>query len=62
MPELDQKFEKYNLTPNLFLFEWVITLHSKNFSLDISGRLWDNIFYYGEYYIFKIALAICMII
>jgi hypothetical protein len=44
----------------MFLFEWVLCAFSNIFPLTVSARLWDSWFLYGEVYIVKVCLALCM--
>ncbi len=37
----------------------MVALYSNIFQLDLSSKIWDNFFYYGEFFIIKTALAIC---
>jgi hypothetical protein len=46
----------------MFLFEWVITLYANSFEIDLCAVLWDQIFFFGQHHILKIAIAICQIL
>ena len=59
MPSLHSKFIETNITCNIFLFEWVIAMYSNILDIKACSRIWDNILFHGEYYIIKVALAIC---
>ena len=59
LPKLYEIFVSTGLSCSIFLFEWVVALYSNIFSLDVSSRIWDNFFYYGDFFILKTALAIC---
>jgi TBC1 domain family member 14 len=59
LPELHSKLKVSNLSCHIFLFEWIITLYSNIFNLDLCARIWDSILFHGEFYVIKIALAIC---
>jgi hypothetical protein len=45
-----------------YLFEWVLTLFSSSFDIEICASLWDQIFFFGDTHIIKIAVAICSVI
>ena len=62
IPKLYEIFVFTGLSCSIFLFEWVVTLYSNIFQLDVSSRIWDNFFYYGDFFILKIALAICYVL
>ena len=55
-------FEELGLSCSIFLFEWIVTLFSNVLELDISARIWDNYFFYGDYYLMKVCLAISLIL
>jgi hypothetical protein len=59
IPKLHDIFVQTGLSCSIFLFEWVVALYSNIFQLDLSSKIWDNFFYYGEFFIIKTALAIC---
>ena len=59
LPELSEVFVATGISCSIFLFEWIIAMYSNIFQLDMSSRIWDNIFYFGEFYIIKTAMAIC---
>ena len=58
LPEFYKKLEESEITKEIFLFEWIITMYSSIFKPEFSFKLWDSIFYHGNYFILKIALAI----
>mmetsp|Transcript_6734 Transcript_6734/g.10824 ORF Transcript_6734/g.10824 Transcript_6734/m.10824 type:complete len:117 (-) Transcript_6734:318-668(-) len=58
-PLLYQYLKETDATLRIFFFPWVITLFSNSFSMDTCASLWDQIFFFGENQIFKIAIAIC---
>ena len=45
----------------MFLQPWIITLFSSSFEIDTCAVLWDQVFYYGQNHILRVALAICQI-
>lgn len=59
LPKLHTSFKQTNLTCSVFLFEWIVALYSNIFSLEISSRIWDSYLYYGDYFLVKVAIAIC---
>ena len=58
LPNVHDRFLETGINCSIFFFEWVIGLYSKNFQLDVSSRIWDNFFYYGDFFIIKTAVAI----
>ena len=45
----------------MFLQPWIITLFSSSFEIETCAVLWDQVFFYGQNHILRIALAICQI-
>lgn len=58
MPDLHKHFETLDITTDLFLIDWMLTLFSKNLDLDVASRIWDNFLLDGEIYAIKTGLAI----
>ncbi|XP_075713878.1 TBC1 domain family member 14 isoform X1 [Rhinoderma darwinii] len=51
-------FKKNNLTPDLYLIDWIFTLYSKSLPLDLACRVWDVFCRDGEEFLFRTALGI----
>ena len=58
MPELYKHFETLDITTDLFLIDWMLTLYSKNMELDTVTRIWDNFMLDGEIFAIKTGLAL----
>ena len=58
MPDLNKHFETLDVTADLYLIDWMLTLFSKHMDLDIVSRIWDNFLLDGEIFAIKTALAI----
>jgi len=58
MPELFNHFNALDLTSDLYLIDWMVTLFSKNMDCEIASRIWDNFLLDGEIFAIKTALAI----
>ena len=41
LPKMHNLFKVTSLSCSVFLFEWIVTLYSNIFSLEISARIWD---------------------
>ncbi len=61
-PALYENLRADNVSCSVFLFEWVLTIFSSSFEIEICTYLWDQIFFFGERFILKIAVAICCVI
>ena len=59
LPSLYEIFMMSGINCTIFLFEWIVAMYSNIFDLEITSRIWDNIMYYGEFFIIKTGLAIC---
>ncbi|WAR21368.1 TBC14-like protein, partial [Mya arenaria] len=51
-------FKKHNLTPDIYLYDWIFTLFSKSFPLEVACRVWDVFCRDGEEFLFRTALGI----
>ncbi|ESO86591.1 hypothetical protein LOTGIDRAFT_167116 [Lottia gigantea] len=58
LPVLYDHFDKQNLTPDLYLIDWIFLLYSKSLPLDVVCRVWDVFWRDGEEFIFRTALGI----
>ncbi len=60
MPDLSKHFETLDITADLFLVDWMLTLFSKMLDIDIVSRIWDNFMLDGEIFAIKTAIALLM--
>ena len=58
LPKLYNHFSKNNLTPDLYLVDYIYTLFSRSLPLDISSRIWDLFLRDGDELLFRAALGI----
>ncbi|XP_060697889.1 TBC1 domain family member 12 isoform X2 [Hemiscyllium ocellatum] len=58
LPKLFSHFMKNNLTPDIYLIDWIFTLYSKSLPLDLACRVWDVFCRDGEEFLFRTALGI----
>uniref|UniRef100_A0A8C9T2G8 TBC1 domain family member 12 n=1 Tax=Scleropages formosus TaxID=113540 RepID=A0A8C9T2G8_SCLFO len=58
LPRLFGHFKSSNLTPDLYLIDWIFTLYSKSLPLDLACRVWDVFCRDGEEYLFRTGLGI----
>ena len=61
-PILYQNLKDNDATLKMLLLPWIITLFSNSFDIDICAVIWDQIFYYGQLHILRVAIAIFQII
>jgi hypothetical protein len=61
LPELYKHFEAVDLTTDLYLIDWMLTLFTKNMDLDLVSRIWDNFLLDGEIFAMKTGLAILIL-
>jgi hypothetical protein len=50
IPLIHQNLRCLDISPDLFIIDWFLTLFSKALPLDIAGRIWDNYFYEGLFW------------
>ncbi|XP_071947662.1 TBC1 domain family member 12-like [Antedon mediterranea] len=58
LPQLFVHFEELEVTPDLYIIDWMYTLYSKSLPLDVACRVWDVFFRDGEEFLFRTALGI----
>ncbi|XP_036848646.2 uncharacterized protein KIAA0232 isoform X3 [Manis javanica] len=58
LPKLFAHFKKNNLTPDIYLIDWIFTLYSKSLPLDLACRIWDVFCRDGEEFLFRTALGV----
>uniref|UniRef100_A0A3P8V0X3 Rab-GAP TBC domain-containing protein n=1 Tax=Cynoglossus semilaevis TaxID=244447 RepID=A0A3P8V0X3_CYNSE len=58
LPRLFGHFQTNNLTPDLYLIDWIFTLFSKSLPLDVACRVWDVFCRDGEESLFRTGLGI----
>ncbi|XP_077400059.1 TBC1 domain family member 14 isoform X2 [Vanacampus margaritifer] len=58
LPKLFAHFKKNNLTPDIYLIDWIFTLYSKSLPLDLASRVWDVFCRDGEEFLFRTALGL----
>ncbi|MCJ8731162.1 hypothetical protein PDJAM_G00196060 [Pangasius djambal] len=58
LPKLFAHFKSNNLTPDIYLIDWIFTLYSKSLPLDIACRVWDVFCRDSEEFLFRTALGI----
>uniref|UniRef100_A0A7N6F5G9 Rab-GAP TBC domain-containing protein n=1 Tax=Anabas testudineus TaxID=64144 RepID=A0A7N6F5G9_ANATE len=58
LPKLFAHFKKNNLTPDIYLIDWIFTLYSKSLPLDLACRVWDVFCRDNEEFLFRTALGL----
>ncbi|CAL8381364.1 unnamed protein product [Gadus morhua 'NCC'] len=58
LPRLFNHFLSSNLTPDLYLIDWIFSLYTKPFPLDVACRVWDVFCRDGEEFLFRVGLGI----
>ena len=57
LPKVHSHFQSLNLSPDLYLQEWIYTLYSRSLPLDLASRVWDVYCRDGDDVIFRIAVG-----
>uniref|UniRef100_A0A8C6UV45 TBC1 domain family member 14 n=1 Tax=Neogobius melanostomus TaxID=47308 RepID=A0A8C6UV45_9GOBI len=58
LPKLFAHFKNNNLSPDIYLIDWIFTLYSKSLPLDLACRVWDVFCRDGEEFLFRTALGL----
>eukprot|EP00603_Paraphysomonas_imperforata_P005947 CAMPEP_0114412704 /NCGR_PEP_ID=MMETSP0103-20121206/468_1 /TAXON_ID=37642 ORGANISM="Paraphysomonas imperforata, Strain PA2" /NCGR_SAMPLE_ID=MMETSP0103 /ASSEMBLY_ACC=CAM_ASM_000201 /LENGTH=381 /DNA_ID=CAMNT_0001580739 /DNA_START=24 /DNA_END=1169 /DNA_ORIENTATION=- len=58
MPQLRGHFVAESVASEVFLLDWIMTIFSKTFPVDIAARLWDVYLLEGEVFIMRASLGI----
>jgi hypothetical protein len=58
LPKVTRLFVAQGITPDLYLFEWLLTLFTRTLSLEASHRVWDNFLLRGTIFLFRTGLGI----
>ena len=62
LPDVHRDLEVQGVQLPIFLMEWFVTLYSKTLPQEVSVRVWDLYFYYGESALFKAGITIMKIL
>ena len=62
LPEIHSKFEDEGLQLPIVLMEWFVTLYSRTLNQEVSIRVWDLFFLFGEIVLFKVGIAIMRVL
>lgn len=57
LPLVYNHFKALDISSEIFLIRWFMTLFSPNFPIGMTARLWDNFLLEGEIYMFRAAIA-----
>jgi len=60
LPDLYSYFEALDITTDIFLLEWLISLYSKCMHVSMVARIWDNFILDGEIFAIRVGLAVLM--
>merc|ERR1711998_545813 len=58
LPSIGRLFAEHEIDPMCFLLEWWLTLFVKAVGVEIASRIWDCVFFEGETFVFKTAMAL----
>ena len=56
--QLHQHFKRLNVTPDMYVVDWLLTLFSRPLNLDVASRVWDAYIIEGELYIIQAAVGV----
>lgn len=58
LPKVYAHFAMADLSPDLYLLDWLYTIYSKAMPLDVACRIWDIFLRDGEEFLFRTALGV----
>ncbi len=58
VPKVKATLDKYMISTDAFLIDWMYTIYSKSFSVNVTRVLWDIYLLFGDYYLIRIAYSI----
>lgn len=58
LPQVAGHLKNLNVLPNMYFLDWVLTVFSRSFPLDVSARIWDIYLRDGEEFFFRAGLGI----
>lgn len=61
MPKLWEHLESCNLSPDLYLLDWIYTVFARAMSIDLASRVWDVFLRDGDQFIFRTAIGLYII-
>ena len=62
LPTIADHLDKIGVKSNYYLLDWIFTLFSKPFDIEVACRIWDVYFRDGEQFIYRTALGILRMI
>jgi len=58
VPEAGTHLEKFGVTPELYLIDWILTLYAKSLPLDVATRVWDVYLFEGDSFLFRTGIGL----
>jgi len=58
MPKVYFNFKQHQISPSLYLPEWVDALFLEHLPFEVCARIWDVIILEGDAFVFKMAIAV----
>ena len=58
LPALHAHFAAIGVLPDMYLYEWLLTIFSRSLPLDVTHRIWDNFLCLGHVFLFRTALGL----
>ena len=58
LPQLYAHFSALQVTPDIYIIDWMYTLFAKSLPFDVASRVWDVFCRDGEEFLFRTALGI----
>jgi hypothetical protein len=58
LPRLHEHFTRLEFSPEYYLIEWIFTMYTRTFPLDVACRVWDLFCRDGDCFLFRTALGV----
>ena len=58
LPQLFAHFSALGVQPDMYLYDWLLTIFSRALPLDVTHRVWDNFLCNGHVFLFRTALGL----
>ena len=56
-PKLAEKLKELNVTPDLYILDWLLTIFARPLPLDAAARIWDVYLRDGEEFLIRAAIG-----
>eukprot|EP01094_Clydonella_sp_ATCC50884_P001249 TRINITY_DN10931_c0_g1_i1.p1 TRINITY_DN10931_c0_g1~~TRINITY_DN10931_c0_g1_i1.p1 ORF type:complete len:456 (+),score=101.64 TRINITY_DN10931_c0_g1_i1:30-1370(+) len=58
LSKLSAYLKAYDITPHVYVMDWILTLFTKSLPLDVASRVWDNFLMEDETFLLRVCLGL----